>query len=53
MLVLTCNHVLNVNVCDMQAPRRDCCRVLSTEKKSTVVIDVGECREGESIQPQY
>ncbi|XP_021849267.1 uncharacterized protein [Spinacia oleracea] len=36
-----------------EAPRRDCCRVLSTEKKSTVVIDVGECREGESIQPQY
>lgn len=34
-----------------EAPRRDCCRVLHTDKESTVVIDVGECREGEYIEP--
>ncbi|XP_022881288.1 uncharacterized protein LOC111398561 isoform X2 [Olea europaea var. sylvestris] len=29
-----------------QSPRRNCCRVLESKKKS-MVIDVGECREGE------
>ncbi|XWS76987.1 hypothetical protein CRYUN_Cryun01aG0225200 [Craigia yunnanensis] len=30
-------------------PRRNCCRVLPTKKKSTMVIDVGVCREDEAI----
>ena len=34
----------------VQAPRRDCCRVLHTEKRGTVVVDVGECTEGEVIE---
>ncbi|XP_021748215.1 uncharacterized protein LOC110714060 [Chenopodium quinoa] len=34
-----------------EGPRRDCCRVMHTDKKSTVVIDVGECREGEFLEP--
>ncbi|XP_010674122.2 uncharacterized protein LOC104890362 [Beta vulgaris subsp. vulgaris] len=36
-----------------QAPRRDCCKVLNTDKESTVAIDVGECTEGEVIEPHY
>ncbi|KAA8520669.1 hypothetical protein F0562_015059 [Nyssa sinensis] len=30
-------------------PRRNCCRVLSMKKKGTIAIDVGVCREGETI----
>lgn len=33
-----------------QDRRRDCCRVLPTEKEATVVIDVGECRDGEVME---
>ena len=35
----------------VQAPRRDCCRVLPTDKEGTVVVDVGECTEAEVIEP--
>ncbi|KAL2892140.1 Beta-1 3-glucosyltransferase [Bienertia sinuspersici] len=34
-----------------EAPRRDCCRVLQADKKNTVAIDVGECKEGEVMEP--
>ncbi|CAO2835578.1 unnamed protein product [Amaranthus hypochondriacus] len=34
-----------------EAPRRDCCRVLQTDKQDTLVVNVGECREGEAIEP--
>ncbi|KAK7251362.1 hypothetical protein RIF29_34477 [Crotalaria pallida] len=30
-----------------RAPRRNCCRVMKSNKKGTMVIDVGMCREGE------
>lgn len=30
-----------------QSPRRNCCRVLPTNKNDTLLIDVGECRNGE------
>ncbi|KAK6804581.1 hypothetical protein RDI58_002365 [Solanum bulbocastanum] len=30
-----------------QSPRRNCCRVLPTNKNDTLLIDVGECRDGE------
>ncbi|KAI3444501.1 hypothetical protein Pfo_001166 [Paulownia fortunei] len=30
-------------------PRRNCCRVLPTKKEGTVSIDVGDCRESETI----
>ncbi|XP_022733910.1 uncharacterized protein LOC111287552 isoform X2 [Durio zibethinus] len=33
-----------------KAPRRNCCRVLPTEKKGTMVIDVGMCGEDEVIE---
>ncbi|KAL9372926.1 hypothetical protein Peur_035170 [Populus x canadensis] len=33
-----------------RAPRRNCCRILPTEKNDTLVVDVGECREDESIE---
>ncbi|KAL3517207.1 hypothetical protein ACH5RR_024109 [Cinchona calisaya] len=33
-----------------KSPRRNCCRVLPSEKKDTMVVDVGECREGEIIE---
>ncbi|OMO78811.1 hypothetical protein CCACVL1_14090 [Corchorus capsularis] len=33
-----------------KAPRRNCCRVLPTKKKSTMVIDVGVCGEDEFIE---
>ncbi|XP_059654217.1 uncharacterized protein LOC132300927 [Cornus florida] len=32
-----------------KSPRRNCCRVLPSKKKGTIAIDVGECREGETI----
>ncbi|KAM7261166.1 hypothetical protein ACFE04_026641 [Oxalis oulophora] len=32
-----------------KAPRRNCCRVMQTKKKRTMVIDVGPCREDENI----
>ncbi|KAM3689586.1 hypothetical protein ACB098_09G059000 [Castanea mollissima] len=30
-------------------PRRNCCRILSSNKRGTMVIDVGECKEDEII----
>lgn len=30
-----------------QSPRRNCCRVMDSVKKGTMVIDVGVCGEGE------
>lgn len=30
--------------------RRNCCRVLPSKKKGTLVVDVGECREGEVVE---
>ncbi|KAK7358586.1 hypothetical protein VNO77_00520 [Canavalia gladiata] len=30
-----------------RAPRRNCCRVMKSKEKGTMVIDVGMCREGE------
>ncbi|OIW19829.1 hypothetical protein TanjilG_24542 [Lupinus angustifolius] len=30
-----------------RAPRRNCCRVMNSNKKGTMVIDVGMCKEGE------
>ncbi|KAK6918341.1 Protein of unknown function DUF604 [Dillenia turbinata] len=33
-----------------KAPRRNCCRINPTKKKGTLVIHVGECREGEIIE---
>lgn len=30
-----------------RAPRRNCCRVMKSKKKGTMVIDVGMCRESE------
>ncbi|KAA8516079.1 hypothetical protein F0562_019258 [Nyssa sinensis] len=33
-------------------PRRNCCRILPSEKEGTIVIDVGACREGEVIELQ-
>ncbi|KAJ6889049.1 hypothetical protein NC652_029983 [Populus alba x Populus x berolinensis] len=33
-----------------RAPRRNCCRILPTEKNDTLVVDVGECGEDESIE---
>ncbi|XP_057977137.1 uncharacterized protein LOC131164161 [Malania oleifera] len=30
-----------------RAPRRNCCRVSESEKKGSMVVDVGQCREGE------
>ncbi|KAK0583397.1 hypothetical protein LWI29_036513 [Acer saccharum] len=32
-----------------RAPRRNCCRILPTKKKRTLVIDVGVCRDGETV----
>ncbi|XP_057454673.1 uncharacterized protein LOC130746146 [Lotus japonicus] len=39
----------NPNLWD-KSPRRNCCRVKPTKKKGTMVIDVGECREGEVVE---
>ncbi|KAF9615565.1 hypothetical protein IFM89_024654 [Coptis chinensis] len=33
-----------------KSPRRNCCRVLPLKKKTSMVIDVGVCREGEISQ---
>ncbi|XP_039026385.1 uncharacterized protein LOC120159977 [Hibiscus syriacus] len=30
-----------------KSPRRDCCRVMRSEKNNSMVISVGKCREGE------
>lgn len=30
-----------------KAPRRNCCRIIPSEKEGTMVIDVGVCRDGE------
>jgi hypothetical protein len=37
---------------NLQSPRRNCCRVVSTPGggRSTMTIDVGVCREGEFSQ---
>ncbi|XP_042512737.1 uncharacterized protein LOC122087621 [Macadamia integrifolia] len=31
-----------------KSPRRDCCRVLSSSKKSTMYLSVGNCQDGET-----
>lgn len=33
-----------------KAPRRNCCIVLPTKKKSTMEVNVGECREDENVE---
>lgn len=33
-----------------KSPRRNCCRLLASEKKDTMIIDVGECVEDEIIE---
>ncbi|GMN44998.1 hypothetical protein TIFTF001_014205 [Ficus carica] len=33
-----------------KAPRRNCCRLLATEKEGIVSIDVGVCNEGEVVE---
>ncbi|CAL1398878.1 unnamed protein product [Linum trigynum] len=33
-----------------KAPRRNCCRVLPSKKRRTMVIDVGECRANEVVE---
>ncbi|KAL5863444.1 hypothetical protein ACOSQ3_000958 [Xanthoceras sorbifolium] len=33
-----------------KAPRRNCCRILPTKKKRTLVVDVGVCRDGETVE---
>ncbi|KAK9280024.1 hypothetical protein L1049_013709 [Liquidambar formosana] len=33
-----------------KSPRRNCCRMLPTKKKGTMVIDVGVCGEGEVVE---
>ncbi|CAN8295974.1 unnamed protein product [Cochlearia groenlandica] len=33
-----------------KAPRRDCCRILPTNKNGTMVIDVGACKYGEIVE---
>ncbi|XP_065858339.1 uncharacterized protein [Euphorbia lathyris] len=30
-----------------RSPRRNCCRVMNSKKKTSIVVDVGVCREGE------
>ncbi|XWS53218.1 hypothetical protein CRYUN_Cryun11dG0139000 [Craigia yunnanensis] len=37
-----------------KSPRRDCCRVLPSDKDNTMVLSVGNCREGEitELQPK-
>ncbi|KAJ0111658.1 hypothetical protein Patl1_00490 [Pistacia atlantica] len=32
-----------------KSPRRNCCRILRTKKKRTLVVDVGVCRADESV----
>ncbi|XP_060218543.1 uncharacterized protein LOC132645540 [Lycium barbarum] len=32
-----------------KSPRRNCCRVLPTSKNDTLLVDVGECKDGETI----
>ncbi|KAG9157917.1 hypothetical protein Leryth_000104 [Lithospermum erythrorhizon] len=34
---------------DNKAPRRDCCRVLPSEKNYVLVVEVGRCRAGEIL----
>ncbi|KAK8562261.1 hypothetical protein V6N13_019708 [Hibiscus sabdariffa] len=38
----------------LKAPRRDCCRILPKIKNSTMILTVGNCREGEisELQPK-
>ncbi|EEF33811.1 hypothetical protein RCOM_1124460 [Ricinus communis] len=33
-----------------KAPRRNCCRILPTDKKGTLVIDIGACKDDEIIE---
>ncbi|KDP28590.1 hypothetical protein JCGZ_14361 [Jatropha curcas] len=35
-----------------KAPRRNCCRILPTEKNGSLKVDVGECKEDEVIETQ-
>lgn len=34
-----------------QAPRRNCCRVMKSNKKGRMVINVGICKDGEVSEP--
>ncbi|KAL5572916.1 hypothetical protein UlMin_022513 [Ulmus minor] len=33
-----------------KSPRRNCCRILRSKKKGTLMIDVGACNEGEVVE---
>ncbi|KAJ4844961.1 hypothetical protein Tsubulata_011690 [Turnera subulata] len=33
-----------------KAPRRNCCRILPSDKDATLIVDVGTCRESEVIE---
>ncbi|KAJ6714431.1 FRINGE-RELATED [Salix viminalis] len=35
-----------------RSPRRNCCRVMSTKKKGSVMVNVGVCRDGEISEVQ-
>ncbi|KAJ6748314.1 F22L4.11 PROTEIN [Salix purpurea] len=39
-----------LQIARVEAPRRNCCRILPTERIDTLVVDVGECREDEFIE---
>ena len=36
-----------VVLCFLQSPRRNCCRVMKSKEKKTMMVEVGICREGE------
>ncbi|CAK9156737.1 unnamed protein product [Ilex paraguariensis] len=33
-----------------KSPRRNCCRVLPSNRNGTIAVDVGECKEGEIVE---
>lgn len=39
-----------VFLCNNQSPRRNCCRVMRSREKKTMMVEVGLCREGELIE---
>jgi len=36
-----------VCACNWQSPRRNCCQVMNSKKKGSVMVNVGVCRDGE------
>lgn len=36
-----------VCLCNKQSPRRNCCRVMKSKEKKTLMVEVGMCKEGE------